>query len=397
MSPSEAFERDDCNLAPQSQVRSHELDRLWQGTQRAAWLPMQSEPVSERTNGVSEHAGAKSKSERAGRRNAIESKSRIDSSSVADDLAARLRLLERNGGLSLPPPGAGSTLARHTALFEFGRADLVLARLVEAHTDALAIFVEAGRVAPVGQLFGVWAAKGRDSHLQASRHDGKLRLDGVKRNCNGAPFLDNALVTAHEGQHLLLLNLPLRSPGLKIGPEERTPSSVGAGMASVTFEGVVLEESHIVGGPDWYTTRPGFWHGAIGSAACWAGGAVALVDATRSSSGRDAEGNGHQIALDAAEWGLRGVLERAAREIDADPLDTTRSAQRRAKMAIHLIDTLCMDVLDGFAHCIDSNQVTDEAALRGPAELALYMRECRAIRSAREPPSVPPRTLLNDR
>ena len=347
---------------------------------------MQSEPVSERTNGVSERAAEKPKSERAGRKNAIESKSRVDSSAVADDLVVRVRLLERNGGLSLPPPGAGSTLARHTALFEFGRSDLVLARLVEAHSDALAIFVEAGRVAPVGQLFGVWAAEGNGSQLTATRHDGKIRLDGVKRNCNGAPFLDAALVTAHEGQRLLLLNLSLRSPGLKIGPEERAPSSVGAGMASVTFEGVVLDDSHIVGGPDWYTTRPGFWHGAIGSAACWAGGAVALVDATRSSSGRDTDGNGHQIALDAAEWGLRAVLERAAREIDADPLDSTHSAQRRAKMAIHLIDTLCMDVLDGFAHCIDSNQAA-EGVIRGPAELALYMRECRAIRSAREPPS----------
>src|SRR5882757_9231386 len=76
------------------------------------------------------------------------------------DLAARLRVLGRNGELSLPPPGAGSTVARHCALFEFGRADLSLARLAEAHTDAMAIFVEAGHVAPVGRPYGVWASDG---------------------------------------------------------------------------------------------------------------------------------------------------------------------------------------------------------------------------------------------
>jgi hypothetical protein len=71
------------------------------------------------------------------------------------DLSTRLRALSRNGELSLPPPGAGSTATRHAALFEFGREDLSLARLAEAHTDALAIFVEAGHAAPVGRLYGV--------------------------------------------------------------------------------------------------------------------------------------------------------------------------------------------------------------------------------------------------
>ena len=34
----------------------------------------------------------------------------------------------------------------------------------------------------------------------------------------------------------------------------------------------------MVGGLHWYLNRPGFWHGAINPAACWAGGALSLIE-----------------------------------------------------------------------------------------------------------------------
>ena len=34
-----------------------------------------------------------------------------------------------------------------------------------------------------------------------------------------------------------------------------------------------------MGTPGWYVERNGFWHGAVGPAACWAGRAAGLVDA----------------------------------------------------------------------------------------------------------------------
>src|ERR1700761_4045899 len=76
------------------------------------------------------------------------------------DLASRLRALQQSGALTLPAPGTGNTVARHMALLEFGRMDLSLARLAEAHTDALAILAEAGRssAAQSQLLYGVWAS-----------------------------------------------------------------------------------------------------------------------------------------------------------------------------------------------------------------------------------------------
>ena len=106
--------------------------------------------------------------------------------------------------LALPLPGRGKTAERHAALYEFGRQDLGLARLIEAHTDALAIIGEAERTARPGNLYGVWASEGPSSLLTLSKgDDGTLRLNGTKRYCTGAPFLDAALVTARLGKFRL--------------------------------------------------------------------------------------------------------------------------------------------------------------------------------------------------
>jgi alkylation response protein AidB-like acyl-CoA dehydrogenase len=299
------------------------------------------------------------------------------------DLSARLRVLGRNGELSLPPPGAGATGARHAALFEFGRSDLSLARLAEAHTDALAIFVEAGHVAPVGRLYGVWASDGPTSLLTVARtEDGKIRVDGTKRYCSGAQLLDAALVTAHEGDHIVLLNVPLAASGLTVDATGWVaPAFAGTNTAAVTFENVQLTDADVVGPPNWYLTRPGFWHGALGPAACWAGGAAGLVDAARTLHKRDPHARAQVGALEAADWGLRAVLAQAAREIDSDPGDISHSAQRRALMARHLIERLCTDVLDRFGRATGPQLLAFDAQIaQRHAELNLYIRQCHAER-----------------
>ena len=68
------------------------------------------------------------------------------------------------GLLDLPLPGRGATAARFAALVRIGSVDLDLARLVEAHTDALAILSDLGADPEAGvgerarELWGVWAA-----------------------------------------------------------------------------------------------------------------------------------------------------------------------------------------------------------------------------------------------
>jgi alkylation response protein AidB-like acyl-CoA dehydrogenase len=299
------------------------------------------------------------------------------------DLSARLRALGRSGGLSLPPPGSGSTATRHAALFEFGRSDLSLARLAEAHTDALAIFVEAGRVVPVASLYGVWASDGPTSLLQVSHTgNGRIRLDGIKRYCSGAPLLDAALVTAHDEGQIVLLDVSLTARGLTVDATEwAAPAFAGTLTASVTFDNVLLDEADVVGPGNWYLTRPGFWHGAIGPAACWAGGAAGLVDAARALKRSDPHARAQLGALEAADWGLRAILAQTAHEIDADPHDAGHDAQRRALMARHLIERMCMDVLDRFGRATGPQLLAFDAAIaQRHAELALYIRQCHAER-----------------
>jgi len=295
----------------------------------------------------------------------------------------RLSDLASSDRLVLPLPGGGKTAERHAALYEFGRLDLTLARLVEAHTDALAIVAEAGRAARAGNLYGVWASDGPLSLLTLSRSDdGTLRLNGTKRYCTGAPFLDAALVTAHLGEENLLLDISLNAKGLTVDASEWAATAFSETLtATVVFDNVPVREQDIVGGPNWYLTRRGFWHGASGPAACWAGGASGLVDAARELNRRDPHSRAQQGALEAADWGLRALLTQAGQEIDADPQDAAGQARRRAMMVRHLIERMCTDVLDRFGRATGPQLLAFDAriALRY-SELALYIRQCHAER-----------------
>jgi hypothetical protein len=63
----------------------------------------------------------------------------------------------------------------------------------------------------VASLYGVWASDGPTSLLRVSHEgNGKIRLDGIKRYCSGAPLLDAALVTAHDEGQIVLLDVPER-------------------------------------------------------------------------------------------------------------------------------------------------------------------------------------------
>src|SRR4029078_4348776 len=61
------------------------------------------------------------------------------------------------GLLDLPLPGRGATGERFAGLADLGSADLDLARLAEAHVDAVAIRADLGADGPNDGLWGVWA------------------------------------------------------------------------------------------------------------------------------------------------------------------------------------------------------------------------------------------------
>jgi hypothetical protein len=82
----------------------------------------------------------------------------IDASHAAgEDIGAALRLAE-DYGKRLPLPGRGGTASRWAVLAAVSERNLTVARVLEAHSDALAILAESGAPVPDG-TWGVFAAE----------------------------------------------------------------------------------------------------------------------------------------------------------------------------------------------------------------------------------------------
>ena len=96
----------------------------------------------------------------------------------------------------MPLPGTVDTPGRHRRLMAVGRADLSLARLAEAHWDAVAILSEAGPHGPEpNTIYGVWASEKPGQDLALDRQGDRYLVRGRKSFCSGAGIVDRALVT----------------------------------------------------------------------------------------------------------------------------------------------------------------------------------------------------------
>lgn len=291
----------------------------------------------------------------------------------------RVRRDALGGRWSLPFPGRGLTAERHRRLCEIARRDLSEGRIAEAHTDALAILAEADRAPRNDALYGVWASDGPRSHLRAERaDDGNWHLAGIKQYCSGAPFLDAALVTAHVNEGILLFDVPIGA-GVDIEPSTwKTPALAETLTVPVAFD-VTVSADAAIGTPDWYLARPGFWHGAIGPAACWVGGALSLVDAVRSLDRQGPHARAHLGALEALAWNLETILAQVGREIDDDPADDEKRAKARALICRHLIERQATEIMDRFGRATGPQLLAfDEPAARQYAGLTVYIRQCHA-------------------
>jgi alkylation response protein AidB-like acyl-CoA dehydrogenase len=249
---------------------------------------------------------------------------------------------------------------------------VALARLAEAHADALAILHEAGGQAVAGAGYGVWAssAPGRDVHLDLDA--GRVR--GTKVFCSGLGIVDRALVTAVDADgRQWLVDVDLDAPGVAMDTEGWATTA----LAATATGSVELDCSFgaVVGGPDWYLTRPGFWHGACGPASCWAGAATGLVDVAERLVDDDPHRWAHLGALRAAAWGLDAVLAEAGRQIDAAPHDAG-AAERRARALRHLVERSATEVLDRFGTAFGPRPfTTDEHVAQRALDLHLFLRQ----------------------
>jgi alkylation response protein AidB-like acyl-CoA dehydrogenase len=306
------------------------------------------------------------------------------------DVAHAVSSLVESGQLDLPLPGAGNTALRYGALAEIAAVDLSLARLAEGHTDALAILAEAGRGARPG-TYGVWAAEPPDARVRAERVAAGFRLTGRKRFASGARRLDRALVTAEASDGGRLFDVDLRAGGVTVVPD--TWQAVGMAATEsleVLFEGALVGEEARVGEAGFYLSRPGFWHGAVGVAACWYGGALGafrlLRHRLRAGSARPDEHQLAHLGAVAVTCGaMRSALDVAAANIDGDPLDHLREAHARALQVRQLVEQGCQEVLGRVGRAGGTSPlVFDRAHARRAADLVVYLRQHHAERDLAE-------------
>ena len=300
----------------------------------------------------------------------------------------KLRKLLDEGGLDLPFPGQGQTAVRHRSLIELARKDLPLARLAEAHTDAVAILAEAGRQPVPGAFYGVWASEIPDQPLRLEAAESGVRLSGSKMFCSGAGIVDRALVTVRMPEPQLV-EIDLRENSDSISYREGgwiTAAFAETRTATAVFHGAAIGNDDRIGPPGWYVSRLGFWHGACGPAACWAGGAMGLVDYALTNRTENPHMLAHLGAMEASVWAMYSCLETAGRQIDVhaedrDPAMTRNAAMTRALSLRHVIEQFCADILERFGRACGPRPLAfDEDASRRYSEVELYIRQCHAER-----------------
>ncbi|HEY5438630.1 MAG TPA: hypothetical protein VIJ99_06995 [Acidimicrobiales bacterium] len=296
-----------------------------------------------------------------------------------DRVATQFAELVNAGALDLPLPGEGRTNERWMALAAVAAEDLCVARLAEAHVDAIAILNDLrGFEPPPKSRWGVWAAHPKTPALTAKCRDDEWSLVGTKSFCSGATSCTHALVTADadDGYRLFAVDL------LNARPIPGSWPAVGmAGSESLTvdFDEVAAVA---IGEPGAYLDRPGFWFGASAVAACWYGGAVGLARALLSAHEERELGPhalAHLGAVDAALHSLANTFSAHADEIDHDPFDVSGLAELRAMQLRATTEEVARNVLDRVGRALGARPLCGDgrhAALA--ADLPVYVRQSHA-------------------
>jgi alkylation response protein AidB-like acyl-CoA dehydrogenase len=294
-----------------------------------------------------------------------------------------------SGRLELPLPASGRTAERWQRLALLAEEDIVAARIAEAHVDAVAILDELGGKPPEsGQLWAVWAAESPDAILSATDIGGGMfTLSGTKVWCSGAGFCTHALVTARidTGQRGLFA-VTITDPAVKPLPS----TWWNAGMAGSDTRPVQFSNAHAVavGDPGDYLNRPGFWHGAIGVAACWLGGARRVASPLyrcASSESADAYSLAHLGAVDAALAAGEAMLGSTAAQIDSDPFDRAGIAQLLARRARTVVEHAVDEAITRTGRALGPGPLCQDGRhAQRVADLTIYVRQSHAERDLAE-------------
>ncbi len=263
--------------------------------------------------------------------------------------------------------------------------DVGAARILEPHLDALDILDQAHRdgydldlasvQADSESSWGVFAAEGAGTRLEAHDDGSGWRVTGTKPWCSLAQHLTHALVTAWVGDERRLLAVALQTPEVTA----RTGPWHARGLPQVVSAPVDFASALAVpvGGPGWYLRRPGFAAGGVGVAACWWGGALpvrdALVQAAR-RDGADQLSRVHLGRVDAALWTARLALRSAAHQTEGLPA-ASHPATLAARVRAIVADAVETTLAESARALGPLPLVADEAHARRVADLEIYLRQ----------------------
>jgi alkylation response protein AidB-like acyl-CoA dehydrogenase len=236
-------------------------------------------------------------------------------------LGKEMRRLCSLGLDSLPLPAGGATLQRWQCLAAVAGHDLGLCKLYEGHTDALAIMQELrAQPVPEGSIWGTWASEPPQARVMVRCEGDRAVLSGRKAWCSGAGVVTHGLLTAwdDDGQQQLVA-VPMDQPNLCVTDD----GWHAVGMANTGSVEILLEnaEGWYVGPAGGYLSRPGFWLGGIGIAACWFGAARELARhlAQHCHARPEPHALAHLGAVDRALGACIAVLRQAANAADQQP------------------------------------------------------------------------------
>ncbi len=288
--------------------------------------------------------------------------------------AATTHAAREAGLLQLPQPGsaAGATRARWSALAAMSAADVTLAKLGEAHADAMVILSElAGPADADPELWAVWAAAPGSLRAQPTRSG--WRLSGIKPWASGSTCCQRALITASAPDGQRLFAVDVAAPGIS----RTEPSWAGLAMTGTATATLALVDvaGDPVGEPGDYVGRPGFAHGGAGIAACWYGGAVGIARllAERETGAPDPHRDAHLGVVHAALTRARSSLDRVADDIDASP-DSDATLWADTLRAV--VESTAVEVIDRVGRALGPTPLAlDRAHARRVADLGLFLRQ----------------------
>jgi len=309
------------------------------------------------------------------------------------DVPALLTLAE-DIGRTAPKPGEGNTAKLWELLASVTAVDVAAGRVLEPHLDALAILSQAGAEEPQEGTWGVFAAEGPGTKLEAKRTaNGGYVLSGSKPWCSLAAQLDGAVITAHteDNNTRAAFAVDLKHQGVTA----ETPAWTSRGLQEIPSGTVHFDQvaAQPVNQGSWYFQRPGFAWGGMGVAACWLGGAVAVArdytDALTKAAANGREPDqlalAHLGEIDRILATTTSYLAQAAERIDAGDLEGSdpdgpspwpEALRIRGTVAaaVERVQTLVTQNLG------PGPLAFDEAYGKRMADLSLYIRQHHAMR-----------------